>query len=74
MKTKNALTAPQPSPRQNAGGGCLERLVRLLDDCDAAMTAAGAQLWNQHRDLALQLNKLAARCRVEIKDMQPNKD
>jgi len=43
-----------------------------LDDCDAAMTAAGAQLWDQQRDLALQLNKLAARCRVEIKDMQPN--
>jgi len=30
MKTKNALTAPQPSPRQKPGGGCLERLVGLL--------------------------------------------
>jgi hypothetical protein len=28
MKTKNALTAPQPSPSPKAGGGCLERLVR----------------------------------------------
>lgn len=44
-------------------------LVRLLDDCDAAMTAAGAELWHQQRDLALQLNKLAARCRIEIQDM-----
>ena len=28
MKTKNALIAPQPSPSQKSGGGCLERLVR----------------------------------------------
>ena len=29
MKTKNALTAPQPSQSQKPGGGCLERLVGL---------------------------------------------
>ena len=28
MNTNNALTAPQPSPSQKAGGGCLGRLVR----------------------------------------------
>lgn len=47
-------------------------LVRLLDDCDAAMTAAAVDLWNQHRDLALQLTRLAARCRVEAMYVQPN--
>ena len=30
MKTKKALTAPQPSPSQKPGGGCLERLVRWI--------------------------------------------
>jgi hypothetical protein len=30
MKTNNAFTAPQPSPSQKAGGGCLERLVRHI--------------------------------------------
>ena len=27
MKTNNVLTTPEPSPRQKAGGGCLEHLV-----------------------------------------------
>ena len=31
MKTNNHQTALQPSPRQKAGGGCLERLVGAID-------------------------------------------
>ena len=30
MKTKNDLTAPQPSPSEKPGGGCLKRLVLRL--------------------------------------------
>lgn len=48
-------------------------LVRLLEDCDTAMTTVGQLLWNHQRELALQLSKLAARCRIEILDRKANK-
>lgn len=72
MKTKTPRDKPKTRP-----GGPLKpvgsaTLCRLLGDCDAAMRAASAYLWYEHRDLALQLNKLSARCRIEINDMQTN--
>ena len=48
MKTKNALTAPQTSPRQKAGGGCVQRLVR--NPCDQNCPKCGSRdIHRKHR-------------------------
>jgi hypothetical protein len=47
-------------------------VVLLLEHCDAAMTAASSQLWDMNRDLALELNRRASRCRVMVGDLQQN--
>lgn len=47
-------------------------LIRLLDHCDAAMTAAAHQMWPVNQDLAIALNKRAVECRIAIIDIQSN--
>lgn len=58
-------------PEENSAG-LLERVVLLLDHCDAAMTAASSNLWHTNRDLALELNRRATRCRIMVSDLQNN--
>lgn len=53
-------------------GVASSEIVLLLEHCDAAMTAASSQLWDMNRDLAIELNRRAARCRIAIQDMQQN--
>ena len=51
MKTKNTFTAPQPSPRQKPGGGCLERLVgQLLDEARDRKRRVATRLWDLRGD------------------------
>lgn len=61
--------------RKNRKRGAAVRssdMVRLLDECDAAMTGAAHHLWDINRDLALSLNKRAVACRIAIIDLQSN--
>jgi len=49
-------------------------LVELLDHCETAMRAAAANLWDNHRDLAITLNQRAGRCHAmahEIRLCEP---
>lgn len=61
-------------PRAKARTGCCRQseLSDLLDHCAAALTAAGAELWDIRRDLAIACNQRAQRCRMAIKDLPPN--
>lgn len=45
-------------------------LVQVLDNCDAAMTAASKHLWDTNRHLAIKLNQRALACRLAIIDLQ----
>ena len=44
--------------------------ILLLEDCQSAMTAAGYELWNVQRDLAIALGVRAVRCRKMIQELK----
>lgn len=51
-------------------GSGAQELIELLDHCDAALTAAGAELWDIRRDLAIACNQRAQRCRLVVKELR----
>lgn len=44
-------------------------LLELLEHCASALTAAGAELWDMRRDLAIACNQRSARCRMALKEL-----